>query len=360
MARKLKYIGYPREYTIVGISAVMQEFFTKNFIKFHGGTFYDAISVIKNGQYFRFQVKGDNDRLAKLFLKRVNQDRINLAKELSIFKKLITGYNKLINLPITEYYSEIIIDFYKYYRLLIKYANAAFETMDFIETLDKRKKNKYKNWVIKIRYSAESIYKSGENEFIPKFLNWLIKKYKLNYSVKLLKNVFFVEMEKYISGKAALPNIAELKKRQKLFLVRQYPVDKYQLLVGKIAQQKIKNLGLFKKEKLYKVEKFSGQIAYKGKVTGKVKLIFRRSDMAKFKNNEIIVSPMTEPGYLPIMKKADAFITDEGGLLCHAAIVARELKKPCIIGTKIATRVLRDGQLVEVDANRGIVKILKK
>jgi len=53
-------------------------------------------------------------------------------------------------------------------------------------------------------------------------------------------------------------------------------------------------------------------------------------------------------------------VTDEGGITCHAAIISRELKKPCIIGTKIATKVLKDGDLVEVDADKGIVKILKK
>ena len=56
------------------------------------------------------------------------------------------------------------------------------------------------------------------------------------------------------------------------------------------------------------------------------------------------------------MKKASAIITDEGGLSCHAAIVARELGIPCIIGTKIATKVLKDGDRVEVDADKGIVK----
>jgi pyruvate,water dikinase len=67
---------------------------------------------------------------------------------------------------------------------------------------------------------------------------------------------------------------------------------------------------------------------------------------------------MTEPGYIPIMKKALAIITDEGGMLCHAAIVAREMKKPCIIDTKIATKVLKEGMMVEVDANRGIIKVI--
>ena len=58
------------------------------------------------------------------------------------------------------------------------------------------------------------------------------------------------------------------------------------------------------------------------------------------------------------MHKAGAFIIDAGGILSHAAIVARELKKPCVIGTKIAMNVLKDGQKVEVDADNGIVRIL--
>jgi pyruvate,water dikinase len=60
------------------------------------------------------------------------------------------------------------------------------------------------------------------------------------------------------------------------------------------------------------------------------------------------------------MSKASAVLTDEGGLLCHAAIVSREMKKPCIVGTKIATRIIKDGNTIEVDANNGIVKIIKK
>jgi len=69
---------------------------------------------------------------------------------------------------------------------------------------------------------------------------------------------------------------------------------------------------------------------------------------------------MTHPEFLPMMRKAVAFVTDEGGITCHAAIVAREMKRPCIIGTKNATKVLKDGDMVEVDAEKGIVKILKK
>ncbi|PIY96842.1 MAG: hypothetical protein COY66_02870, partial [Candidatus Kerfeldbacteria bacterium CG_4_10_14_0_8_um_filter_42_10] len=64
---------------------------------------------------------------------------------------------------------------------------------------------------------------------------------------------------------------------------------------------------------------------------------------------------ITNPSLVPAMKKAAAIVTDTGGLTCHAAIVARELNTPCVIGTNIATRVLKDGDLVEVDATRGVV-----
>jgi len=69
---------------------------------------------------------------------------------------------------------------------------------------------------------------------------------------------------------------------------------------------------------------------------------------------------MTVPDFLPAMKKAKAIVTDEGGLTCHAAIVSRELSIPCIIGTRIATKVLKDGDLVEVDSNEGKIRILKE
>jgi phosphohistidine swiveling domain-containing protein len=116
--------------------------------------------------------------------------------------------------------------------------------------------------------------------------------------------------------------------------------------------------GTILSEKFEKIESLKGNIAFKGKVTGTVKILLRRAQVNDVEEGDIIVSPMTTPDFLPAMKKASAFITDEGGITCHAAIVARELKKPCIIGTKFATQVLKDGDMVEVDGHSGIVKIL--
>src|SRR3989338_513242 len=103
-------------------------------------------------------------------------------------------------------------------------------------------------------------------------------------------------------------------------------------------------------------EKKKGQPAYKGRASGKVRLVLDLTKIRNFVPGEVLVTGMTRPEDFPLMEKAAAFVTDAGGMLSHAAIVARELKKPCIVGTKYATRVLKDGDSVEVDANKGTVR----
>ncbi|MBM3204523.1 hypothetical protein FJZ48_00895 [Candidatus Uhrbacteria bacterium] len=107
-------------------------------------------------------------------------------------------------------------------------------------------------------------------------------------------------------------------------------------------------------------EGLRGQSAYRGRIRGRVRIVKRTDQAEQLAEGEIIVSPMTTPDFVPAMKKAAAFVTDEGGITCHAAIIAREMKKPCLIGTKVATQVLHDGDEVEVDANQGVVRILKR
>jgi phosphoenolpyruvate synthase/pyruvate phosphate dikinase len=114
----------------------------------------------------------------------------------------------------------------------------------------------------------------------------------------------------------------------------------------------------FLKEDVTGLKEFSGTIACRGKVTGIAKLIHMPSDVNKINDGDILVTSMTTPNMLSALKIAGAFVTDEGGITCHAAILSRELNKPCIIGTRIATQVLNDGDLVEVDANIGVIKIL--
>lgn len=134
-----------------------------------------------------------------------------------------------------------------------------------------------------------------------------------------------------------------------------------QLFTGVTKSELSKKFGIhFVEEKITKTKHIKGNPAFMGIVKGYVRRLMGHKQIHQLKEGEILVSPMTIPDFLPAMKKAAAFVTDEGGILCHAAIVARELKKPCIVGTQIATKVLKDGDFVEVDANIGIVRLLKQ
>jgi len=108
------------------------------------------------------------------------------------------------------------------------------------------------------------------------------------------------------------------------------------------------------------IKEFKGMSASRGKAKGIVKIVQKTHDLINFKEGDILLSSMTRPEMVVAMKKAAAIVTDEGGITSHAALVSRELGIPCVIGTKIATKVLKDGDLVEVDANKGIVRKINK
>lgn len=99
-----------------------------------------------------------------------------------------------------------------------------------------------------------------------------------------------------------------------------------------------------------------GQRAFGGKIIGKARVILKTKNISSMKRGEVLVTTMTSPDFIAAMKKAAAIVTDEGGLTCHAAIISRELNIPCVVGTKVATRTLKTGDRIEVDANHGIVR----
>ncbi|MCX8026418.1 MAG: phosphoenolpyruvate synthase [Thermodesulfovibrionales bacterium] len=89
--------------------------------------------------------------------------------------------------------------------------------------------------------------------------------------------------------------------------------------------------------------------------SGKAKIILNVKDISRLEKGEVLVTEMTTPDWVPAMKKASAIVTNLGGKTCHAAIVSRELGVPCIVGSKNATEVIPDGQIVTVDGKKGIV-----
>lgn len=112
------------------------------------------------------------------------------------------------------------------------------------------------------------------------------------------------------------------------------------------------------------VSELKGSTAMAGTVTGQVHVFRWGDDINKaintFTNTTILVAGQTRPQLMDLIRNSVGIITDEGGITSHAAIVARELKLPCIVGTKHATKILHTGDLVELNADKGIIKIIKR
>jgi phosphohistidine swiveling domain-containing protein len=202
------------------------------------------------------------------------------------------------------------------------------------------------------RISTEHTYPEVE-KFMKKLYRYISK--KENIEAEPLGAMLPEELLAYAkSGK--LPPLKILKERHD-YAVLLSDRKENKLVLGEEARSIIEKISAIDAGGTMDIK---GSIANKGKVVGRVRKIFMEKDMKNFISGEILVTTMTRPEWLPIMKIAAGFVTDAGGVLSHAAIVSRELDKPCIIGTKIATQVLHDGDLVEVDADKGVVRIIKK
>ena len=134
---------------------------------------------------------------------------------------------------------------------------------------------------------------------------------------------------------------------------------KYEIYQGESAKEFLRKIK-FEVKEADKVEEIKGTTAMQGRTKGIVRVLMNAKELHKMRKGNILVTFMTTPDFIFGVKKAAALVTNEGGLTCHAAIISRELGIPCIVGTKIATQVLKDGDLVEVDADKGVVKILKR
>lgn len=168
----------------------------------------------------------------------------------------------------------------------------------------------------------------------------------------------YQEMLDFLKGRGG-PSPAESVRRRNLFVYVAEPTpggSRGYVISGQPAKQLFKQL----LNKVKSPGELSGVVACAPelKIRGRVQIVLD-SARQRFSHGRILVTPMTRPEFMPYVRKAKAIITDEGGLTAHAAIVARELKLPCIIGTRNATRMLRDGQKVEIDLRSGRIMAIK-
>ena len=225
---------------------------------------------------------------------------------------------------------------------------------------------KHDIWRNGVAFKEEAM---GKNLFY--FFKFLTKRKKLKITPLLLMKLLTLnEVEEWLSEQltdAEIKNIIKSRKDHE-FIYLNLRNENREVIDDPEEITKIQKyfLKLDKESKKSKNNnEITGQVAYRANeiIKGEVVVIKDKSELknkSRLIDGKILIAIQTTPHYIPYMKKAKAIITDEGGLTCHAAIVAREFKIPCIVGTKIATQILKDGDLVEVDADNGVVRILEK
>ena len=155
------------------------------------------------------------------------------------------------------------------------------------------------------------------------------------------------------------------KSRKKLYAIA-LEEDELKFYEAKEAKEKFYTDIKLEEKIDYKESGIKGVSANLGKVTGKAYIVSVEDlkqlirDMASFKEGDILVTTMTQPTMVSLARKASAIVTNEGGITSHASILSREFGIPCVVGTHTATEKIKTGDVIEVDANNGVVRVLKK
>lgn len=295
------------------------------------------IFIIKNGLVEDYRNPDLNKELLQLFYVRSKGKR-NFFKD--FYSKSLKEFGSLKKYSKKSFLSKV--ELIEYAQKIQEFWPSMYAAL-FIP-LDKRFAKKDRELMIKLR-SKIDVFGDEATETITK---------SLIYHYPSMGDLVFYIRLKDLQNEAITKKSLEKVSRSKLIMIDDEVVSEKKL-------KKLSKKYQFKLEELNTrgMKFLTGQTAFTGKVRGRVQLVLKKSQVSKFTAGRILVSAMTMPDYLPAMRKAAAFVTDEGGITSHAAIVAREFKKPCIVGTKIATKVFKDGDLVEVDANKGIVRKIK-
>jgi len=339
--------SWVREFSLLS-SSFMGNLFCQEIWPIAGFGYNEVIFVFEKGQVACYRKKLEDLAFARWYGEKVTVD-LNYGP--AIAGKLISLSDQVVEFLKTNKFltKENYQGFYGLYNNFLSHHMAVYWAADYLQN------NKEDNLsaIFKILNNAwvynEKVYPQID-KFLDETLKVLADKIKIEFDY--LRTLVFDELKNYFA-KDILPNKKDLQERSQLSVLV-YNKKTFELYSGTQATKIKKEL-----EPAKTAEELKGLSAMPGKAKGHVQIISKITDLAKFKPGMILVAPMTRPQYNNILKHAIAIITDEGGVLCHAAIVAREFKIPCIIGTKIATKVLKDGDMVEVDANNGIVKILK-
>ena len=220
--------------------------------------------------------------------------------------------------------------------------------------------SEYEKWLISIFKKFLYMYEEGRDGMVR--CAWAMKEVmkSLGHNPETVLYMTVNEISAYVKGEIELISDSIVEQRKKYFAVY-FEDGKYFEYTGEAEVKKLideQNIGMYWEATTDSEKSLKGSIAFKGYAKGKVRLVFTQEDANNIEDGEILIAPMTQVEFLSGIRKCGAIVTDEGGIICHAAIVSREFGKPCILATGKATKVFKNGDIVEVDANNGIVRIV--
>lgn len=266
--------------------------------------------------------------------KQLFLEKEKLIDEILSYKKINNNLIKLIK----KFYD--INGEYWSYHLFTFHLLSAIKEKEFEELIEE------KELILELRKTDP--YGRIDEELLPHIFSLTKFKEKLELSQFISPDELII----YIKTKQL--DEYKLNKRKNNYLIN-YEKRKIKIYSGSEAKKEFEKLNI--KNEIVS-NQLKGAVAFKGNVKGKVKVILRKDQFKDIKKDDILVAHMTTINYTPYLNKVKGIITDEGGLGCHAAIISREMKIPCIIGAKNATKILKTGDKVKLDAENGrIIKI---
>lgn len=314
-------------------------------IKFGGRPFAsEQVMFIRHGKSQGWARQRDRERVYKYLARQVahNQRQViaichDLKRQTDIMLDFIkTNKGKEIN--------ELL--YRKFWTKLTRYYYTHTKVKYIVDGLSIERLKKMLPYFQEVRLYEEPVFKRSE-DFLVAMARRIGK--KLSLTPELVLCAIQEEMIEYFrTGK--FPPKSTLVKRHQFFGVY-FNRRRAAYYIGQSAQAVEKVITSAQKRAVIK-----GVSAQAGEVTGTARIVHDPHKVKIFNFGDVLITGMTRPEFLPLIKKSAAFVTDAGGILSHAAIMARELKKPCVIGTRIATKIFKDGDLVKVDATKGIVK----
>lgn len=324
---------------------------------------YKTIAFYKNSIIHAYYLDNQEKKLSDIGYKFFtnNQEVIGYQKKVNdILKEIKKTTKEYDNLNIQKINNNELKDrFVNVLNFLNEYSKIYLKTESACLLKIEENSKKSKNLIKKLGKLRFKLRKEGEPIFYI-ILGVISKEISRRFNLKV-SDLFFYnydEILKLFSRKKVRREIVERRKKGYALVTLG---NKSIIITGERFKKLFREIVIQKQN----IREIVGQIAMKGRVKGKVQVILHnKRNIAKevigFKKGEILVTEMTRPDTILACKKAAAIVTDEGGVTSHAAIISRELKIPCVIATKIATQILKEGDLVEVDAYKGVVKILKR